>query len=142
MAVVVAMVAVFVMQMVPDQVIRVVAVRHRLVAAARTVAMGRVMLSAAMTRRAGIGVGLADLQHVLVHVVAVQEVQVTVVQVADVVAMPDRGVAALGRVQVVMLFMAVVLHGASRTPGGPGLRTYPHALGLTSPVWIPRRSED
>ena len=39
--------------------------------------------------------GLADFQHVLVHVVPVEEMQVTVVQVADVVAMADRGVAAL-----------------------------------------------
>ena len=113
------MVAVRTVQVVPHQVIGVVAVRHRLVAAAGTVAVGCVVLPAAMAGRARVGIGLADLQHVLVHVVSVKEVQVAVVQVADVVAVPDRGVAAFRRVQVVVLLVPWVLHIASKTPFEP-----------------------
>ena len=142
MSVVVAVVAVEVMQVVPDQVVGVVPVRHRLVAATRTVAMGRVMRPASMVRSAGVGIGLADFQYVLVHVVPVEEMQVSVVQVADVVAVADRGVAAFRGVQVIVFFVPMVRHFASETPAEPGLRTYRLAPRLTSPAWIPRPPGD
>jgi len=79
--VVVAVVAVRVVQVAADEVIDVVAVRHRLVPAALAVDVAD-LVAAAVVRRGTRGrVRGVDRQHVLVDVVAVRVVQVAVVQV-------------------------------------------------------------
>jgi hypothetical protein len=100
--VVVAVGAVGVMEVVPHQVVGVGAVRHRLVPAARTVDVGGVMGAAGVGRGAFLGVGAADGDDVLVDVVAVAVVQVPVVEVVDVAAVPDGGMAAALPVNVGM----------------------------------------
>jgi hypothetical protein len=80
LAVVVAVVAVGVVQMPLDQVIDVVAVRHRLVAAARPVLVLLVVPAAVVARRAGRRVGRADFQAVLLDGAGGHVVQVATVR--------------------------------------------------------------
>jgi hypothetical protein len=85
LAVVVAVVAVRVMQVAIDQIVDVVAVGDRLMAAAGTVlVIGRV--SAALVLVATVGIAVAHLDRVLVDVDLVRMVQVAVVQIVDVIA--------------------------------------------------------
>jgi hypothetical protein len=88
---VVAMVAVRMMKAAIDEIINVVAVRHRLVAAS-----GAMLVAfAADFRGAANGVVGTDRDDVLVDMIAVRELQVTVLQIVDVVAVADRNMAAI-----------------------------------------------
>ena len=78
---VVAVIAVRVVKMVGDAIVDVVAVRHRLVAAVRTVHMARLMSTATMVGSAAIGVLARYLDHMLVDMILVRVVEVTVVQI-------------------------------------------------------------
>jgi hypothetical protein len=99
-AVVVAVVAVRVMQVAVDQVVDVITVRHRLVPAAGAVLVARLVPFAAMLGRAAAGIAGRHLDHVLVDVVAVRMMQVTVVEIVDVIAMAHRAMPAIGPVLV------------------------------------------
>jgi hypothetical protein len=114
--VVVAVVAVRVVQVAADEVIGVVAVGHGLVAAAGAVLVGLVVAVAGVGRRAGGRVGGADRQAVLLDAAAVGVVQVAVVQVIDVVFVLDGGVAAAGAVLVVVVFVRLRHASASFGP--------------------------
>ena len=83
-AVVVAMIAVRMVQMAADQVIDVVAVRHRFVPAAGPMHMTGAMAGTVVLRRAAVRIGGADGDHVLVDMVAMHVVQMAVVQEIDV----------------------------------------------------------
>ncbi|MBN3724170.1 hypothetical protein [Burkholderia sp. Ac-20379] len=85
-----------------DQIIDVIAVRYRFMAAAGAVDMPRFMTRALVVRRALIGVAAAHLDDVLVDMIAVRMMQVAVVEVIHVVAVLDRGVAAIRAVRVRM----------------------------------------
>jgi len=104
-AVVVAVVAVRVMQMAVDKVVDVVAVRHRLVAATRTVAMVGVMTAAAMVGRAAVRVALAHGDDMLVDVVLVRMMQVAVMEIVDVAIVAHGEMAAPGTVLMRMVGM-------------------------------------
>ncbi len=103
LAVVVAVAAVRVMQVALHQVIGMVAVRHGFMAAARAVLVGLVMAAAGVFRRALAGILLAHGQLVLFHVLALDVVQVAVVQVIDMAVMLDCGVPAAGAVLMVVV---------------------------------------
>jgi hypothetical protein len=94
--VVVAVVAVRVVQPAIDEVIDVVAVRHLLVAAL-------LVLAGAGDGGAGGGVGGVDLDLALVVVFAVLVVQVAVVDVIDVAVVLDAGVSTVFAVGTIML---------------------------------------
>jgi hypothetical protein len=100
--VIVAVVAVRVVQVAVDEVVDVIAMRHRLVPAARPVLMPRLVPLAAMLGCAAVGVLVRHLDHVLVDVIVVRMMQVTVVQVVDVILMANGGVTAIGAVAVRM----------------------------------------
>jgi hypothetical protein len=110
--VIVAVVAVGMVQVTFHQVIHVVAVRNRFVTAIRAVlVVGRVS-AAIMLRGAGCGMRGVYRQHVLVHVVAVGMVQVAVMQVVFVVVVLNGGVAAAGAMLVGMLaVLLTIAHG-------------------------------
>lgn len=112
--------AVGVVEMAVDEVVHMVAMRHGLVAAARAVdVIGRVA-AAGVGRRAGVGVGGADSQPVLVHVVPVDVVEMAVVEVVHMAFVPHGGVAAAGAVLVGVVGMRdAVVHGS----GSSGFRT-------------------
>ena len=100
---VVAMVAVRVVQVAVDQVVDVVTVRDGFVAATGAMDVAGLVAAAFVLGRAAVGVGGRDGDHVLVDVVAMRMVQVAVVQVVDMTVMPDGRVAAAGAMGVVMV---------------------------------------
>ena len=116
LAVVVAVVAVGVVQVAIDQVIDVVAVRHRFVAAAGAVAVALGVLAAVVAGRAGRGVGAPDRQGVLLDRAAVLVVQVAVVQVVGVAVVLDGRVAAVRPVLMGVAFV-VICHASNLPPG-------------------------
>ena len=75
------MIAVRVVKMVGDAIVDVVTVRHRVMAAARTVHMAHLMSTATMVGSAVIGVLARYLDHMLVDMILVRVVEVTVVQI-------------------------------------------------------------
>ena len=81
---IVAVAAVRVVQMAVDQIVDVVAVRHRLVAAPGSVLVPRLVPGAAVVRRAAVGIAGRHLDDVLIDVIAMRMVQVAVVQIVDV----------------------------------------------------------
>lgn len=106
---VVAVVAVGVMEMVADEVVDVVVVRNRFVPAGLAVDMLGVMVGAAMVGRAAVGVLGVDREDMLVDVVAVGVVEMAAVQVIDVVAVRHGRVSAARSVRVGVVGMNAVL---------------------------------
>jgi hypothetical protein len=107
--VVIAMRAVRVMQVPRYQVVAVVGVWDDLMATARAVSMGLVMLAASVRGRAGRGVRSSLGHCALIDVVVVHVVQVAVVEVVGVVAVLDLFVSAARFVRMVMSIVGVVL---------------------------------
>lgn len=116
--VVIAMVAVRVMQMAVDQIADVVTMRDRFVSATRAVDMAGFMAAATMLRGAAIRIGFRDSDHMLIYMVAMRMVQVAIMQVVDMAVVTDGGVAAARSVLVVVVLVMrqiAVAHGD--TPG-------------------------
>ena len=86
-----------------DEVVGVLAVRHRLVAAVRAMHV----LTAIVLAVAVVGELVIDRQRVLINVIAVRLVQVAVVDEVDVAIVDDRRMAAAGAVDVVVIFVRV-----------------------------------
>jgi hypothetical protein len=108
-AVIVAMAAVWMVQVAIDQVVDMVAVRHGFMAAARTVLVTSLMAAAIVIRRAGVGIAAAHFDHMFVEMVFVRVMQVAIVEIVHVIAVPDRGVAAARTVLVRVFVMDLVL---------------------------------
>jgi hypothetical protein len=108
--VVVAVAVVRVVQVAPDEVVDVLPMGNRGVPAVRSVVMIGLMSSADVRRRTGIGVQLVDREHVVIDVTVVVVVQVTVVQVVRVPVVQQGAVAAVGAVDVSMVFVHVMVH--------------------------------
>jgi len=111
-AVIVAVARVRMMQMTVDEVVDVIAVRHRLVTAAGAVRMGGIVGAAGVAGRACGRVRGTNCDRVLVVMAVVRGMQVPVVQVVDVTVMAQGGVAAARPVNVVVIRVRVVRHGA------------------------------
>jgi hypothetical protein len=109
--VIVAVIAVRVVEVTVDEVVDVIPVRDGLVTAAGAVhVVGRVR--AAGVRRTARRVRGVDLERVLFHAGVARVVQVTVVHVVDVIPVLHRGVTAAGAVNVVVIVVRVA-HGAA-----------------------------
>lgn len=102
---IVAVGAMGMMEVPVDEVVDVVPMRNGLVSATRSMLVTGVVTRAGMIRSAGGGIGRADLEHMLVDVIAVRLMQVAVMQVVHVIAMFDCDVAAAGAVNMGMPFM-------------------------------------
>ena len=98
------------------QVVGVVAVRHRLVAAVRAVLVAGLVAAVVLAVRAVGGVAGADFQAVFLDHVALagRVVQVAVVQVVHVAAVPDGGVTAVGPVFMVVVVVGGGMFGVHR----------------------------
>ena len=107
---VVAVLAVRVVQVTVDQVIEVVAVRHGLVPAVGPVDVGGLVPLASVARRAVSGIGSVHLEAVLVRVIAVGVMEVAPVEVVDVISVLDGNVPAVGTVDVVVVGMLFAAH--------------------------------
>jgi len=108
--VIVAVAVVGVVEVAVDEVAGVVAVGDGFVAAAGAVDVVGVVTRASMAAGAGIRVGLGDFDDVFIDVIAVGVMEMTIMKVVGVVAMLDGGVAAVGAVGVVMVFVNIAGH--------------------------------
>ena len=106
---VVAVLGVRVVQVIADEIVDVVAVGNLLVTARGPVLMRGIMRAAGVLGGAAGGIGVGDVEDVLVDVIAVWVVQVAVVQVVGVAVVLDRLVAAPGTVLVGVLGVDGVL---------------------------------
>ena len=104
--VIVAVVAVLVVQAAVDDIVGVIAVRYGFMAATFAVNVA----VAGVNRMAAVRVGFIDAQGVLVVVAVVFMVQVAVVQIIDVAFVLDGSVAAVCAVNVVMMFVGFTGH--------------------------------
>ncbi len=112
---IVAVVAVLVMQVTIDEVVRVVTVRDRFVAAVWAVLVIRGVLRRVVGRASG-GVLPVDRERVVVDVIAVDVVEVAVVQIVRVAIVLDSGVAAARSVDVLMVTVRLVRVGHFSVP--------------------------
>ncbi len=104
------MAVVDVMQATIHQVVDVVAVGNGLVAAVRTMDMiGR--MATALTMSAVIGIDGTDLQHMLIHVIAMHMVQMAIVEIVDMAVMLDSGVAAVRTVLMAVIHVMLFAGG-------------------------------
>ena len=105
---IIAVIAVRMVKMPVYEIVNVVAVRHRFVSASRTVYMIGIVSPASVPRRAAVRVAVADLHRMFFDLAVLADVmQVTVVQVVDVVAVLDAGVLAVRAVLVVVVGMQI-----------------------------------
>jgi uncharacterized membrane protein HdeD (DUF308 family) len=113
--VVVAVIAMRMVQVSVDEIIDVVAMRHGFVTARRAVDVGRIMAATAVTRRTLVGIFRTDRECMLVYMIAVRMMHMTVVQIVDVIVVLDCRMptvcAMLMLVVGVMRFVAGSAHG-------------------------------
>ena len=102
---IVAVVAVRMVQVAVDEVVHVVAVWHGFVAAARAVLVVGGVGLAVVVRSACVGVLRADLDRMLVVVPLVGVMKVAVVQIVDVAVVFDGSVPAAGAVDMLVILM-------------------------------------
>ncbi len=88
-----------------DEIVDMIAMRDRFVAAARAMDVSSIMSGAAMVGRTAIRVLVAHLNAMFIHVTSVRVVKMTIVEVVHVVAMLNRDVAALRSVRVIVIGM-------------------------------------
>ncbi len=97
---VVAMIAMRVMQAALDEIVDMIAVRRRFMSAAGSMHMARLMAFVPVLGGAAVRIAVADFDHMLVDALAVQTMQMSVMQIVDVVAMLHRNVTASGAVMM------------------------------------------
>jgi hypothetical protein len=114
-AVIVAMAVVAMMQVAVDDVIDVVSVWNRWMAAAGSVDVVCGMRSAVMTFGTVPRVGWGHGKHVLVDVIAMSMMQMAVVEIIDVAVMLDRRMSAIVAVNVGMPLVNSTLHHVIRS---------------------------
>lgn len=110
---IVAVIAVLVVKVPVHHVVDVIAVGHREVTAGGAVNVRLVVPTTSVVGSAATRVGTAVRQSVLVHMVAVNVVEVPVMEVIEVPVMPYGRMAAAGTVLVSVTFVnGVLLHGS------------------------------
>lgn len=99
------MITVRVMQVAVDQITNVVAMWDGFMSAAWAMNMSGLVAVTMMVGRAGVWIAVAHFDDVLVHMVAVGMVQVTVMEIIDVITVLYGGVPAAGSMLVRMIFV-------------------------------------
>jgi hypothetical protein len=102
---IITVIAVGMVQMVRHEIVDVVAMRNRFVAAARTMNVSSIMSTAAMVGRATIRVLVAHFNPMFVHVIGVRMVKMAIVEIIHMIPVPDGNVAAAGSMRVVVVGM-------------------------------------
>ena len=103
------MVAMGMMETAVDEIVDVVAVRNRLMPAAGSVDVAGLMALMAILRRTLVWVSRAHFNNVLVDFIPILTVQMSVMQIVDVVAVLNRDVTAAGAVVMRMLGMGEMM---------------------------------
>jgi hypothetical protein len=109
---VIAVISVWMMQVAIHQIVDVVPMRHRFVSATWAVYVIWRMAATVMVGRTAVRVFCAYLNSVLIDMIAMRMVQMPIMQIVDVVAMPDGRVPAVRAVLVVMMGMVGFIAGA------------------------------
>jgi hypothetical protein len=118
---IVAVIAVRMMQVACDEVVRVVAVRDRVVAAVGAVLVAFLMAAAIVAGRAASRIRGVDRQHVFLDGAAIGMVQMSVVKIIDVAVVEDARVPATRTMLVSVVFMLsrhVIISFRRRIPLG------------------------
>lgn len=102
---IIAVIAVRMVQMAVDEIVDMITVRNRFVAAARAMNVSSVMSGAAMVGRATIRILVAHFNPMLVHMIRVRMVKMAIVEIIHVAGVPDSNVAAAGSMRVVVVGM-------------------------------------
>jgi hypothetical protein len=97
-------------QVAVDQVVDVITVRHRIMPATRPVTVSALVARAWVAPRAPVGIVLTNVDRVFRHRSAFLMVQMPIVQVIDVIAVPDCGMAAPAAMPMVVVLVGM-LHG-------------------------------
>jgi hypothetical protein len=100
--VIVAVIAMRMMQASIDKIIQVVAMWNRLMTASRAMLMRRIVSTGAVLQGAAIRIGGCDFHHVFLNTALIHVLQVTVVEVIDVALMPNRDVTTVRPVDMVI----------------------------------------
>lgn len=101
-----------------NEIINVITMGHRLVTAARPVDVSGIVATASMVGGADIRILIAHLDHVFDdRTVFANVMQVTIVQIVDVVPMPHTGVLAVGSVLMIVILVNVA-HRLAPISGG------------------------
>jgi hypothetical protein len=111
--VIVAMVAMRMMQVVINQIIHMVSMRHRLVAASWSMHVAWVVSGTAMLRSTLVGIRRGNLDDVFIDVVAMDMMEMPVVQIVDMAPMMDGCMPATRAVNMRMIGLLGV-HGMPR----------------------------
>lgn len=101
--VVIAVIAVRMVQMAGHEIIDMIAMWNSLVTAAGSMNVGGIMSATSMVRRASIRVLVAHFNCMFVHVIAVGMMKMAVVEVIQMVAVSDGYVAAVGSMGVIVV---------------------------------------
>lgn len=105
---IIAMARMHMVQAAIDQIIDMIAMRHRLVPAA-----GAVDMAAIVRAGAAVGVAGADADHMFINMVAMHMVQMAIVQIIDMAIMGDGGVPAARAVLVGVIRVGVAGHAVA-----------------------------
>jgi hypothetical protein len=124
------MIAVRMMQVAVDQVVDMVAVRHRFVPASWSVDMPRLMPAAVVSGRTLVRIIRADLKPVLVYVIGMWMVQMPIMQIIDVIVVPDSGMATIRAVLMIVIRVVCFVTGAHVDSPRGALGTFFFGLGL------------
>ena len=106
-----------VVQMPPNEIVDMIAVRDRRMPAVRSVLVGRIVFGTSV-RRTGCRVCRANLQNVFVVVPIVVVVQMTVVEIIDVAIVTNRGMSAVCAVLVIVMLVNVMTHSVILSSAG------------------------
>lgn len=123
-AVIVAMIAMGMMEMTINQVINVIAVRDGFVTATGAMDVARFMAIAMVLRRATVGVCVRYGDYMFIHVVFMWMMKMTIVQIVDMPFVTDGGMAAVGSMNMVMIGVVrevACAHGIFLMERGVGL---------------------
>jgi hypothetical protein len=109
-AVVVAVIAVRMVQVAVDEIVDVIPMRHRFMAAPRSVNVARIVAAAA--RRALVRIFGAHFEPVLVYMIGVRMMQMTIMQIINVIVVLDCSMSTVGAMLMVVVSVMWFVAGA------------------------------
>jgi hypothetical protein len=112
------------MQVAINQIVHMVAMRHRFMAASGSMLVVCIVTSATMLRSALVGIGRADLDDMLIDMVAMHVMEMPVVEVVDMAVMQDGRMTAIRTMNMQMIGMLGVR--ACRHGMPPRFARYPY----------------
>jgi hypothetical protein len=101
--VIITVAAVGMVQVTVDEIVHMVAMRDRFMAAARAMDVSSIMSRAAMVGRATIRILVAHFNPVFIHMVRVRMVKMTIVEIIHMAAVPDGNMTAIGAMHVIVI---------------------------------------